>query len=100
TRSGADRAGRLVELPFPLPQGVSVTRATGPVTGGQTGPGADDAGLRFVDLDEDGHDDLVFSNDLGFGVYLYDGREKGWTRKVAAGEPDRPNPLPKDNPGG
>lgn len=54
-----------------------------------------DAGLRFVDLDEDGHLDVVFSNDEHYGVYLFDPSTNGWTRKLAAGAAGEPGALPK-----
>ncbi len=54
-----------------------------------------DAGLRFVDLDEDGHDDVVFSNDQDFGIYLYEPSELRWTRKVMAGKAGSDGALPK-----
>ncbi len=54
-----------------------------------------DGGVRFVDIDEDGHDDLVFSNDQDYGVYLFDPAAKGWTRKVMAGKAGEPGALPK-----
>jgi putative membrane-bound dehydrogenase-like protein len=54
-----------------------------------------DAGLRFVDLDEDGQLDVVFSNDEEYGVYLFDSMEKGWARKVIAGKAGEPGALPK-----
>ena len=54
-----------------------------------------DAGLRFVDLDEDGYVDVVFSNDQDYGIYLYDPAAKGWTRKVMAGKAGAPGALPK-----
>jgi len=54
-----------------------------------------DAGLRFVDLDEDGRLDIVFSNDEHYGVYLFDPTTGGWTRKVMAGAAGEPDALPK-----
>ena len=54
-----------------------------------------DAGLRMVDLDEDGHDDVVFSNDEAYGIYLFDIKSKGWTRKVMAGKAGEPGGLPR-----
>ncbi len=54
-----------------------------------------DAGLRFVDLDEDGYLDVLFSNDELYGIYLYEPEEKGWTRKVMAGKAREPGSLPK-----
>ncbi len=71
--------------PLSLPDGVSVVNAQG-----------EDNGLRFADLNGDGHDDVVFSNEQRYGVWLYVpepflGWAKGWTRKLAAGErPQRP----------
>jgi hypothetical protein len=53
-----------------------------------------DHGLRFVDLDKDGHDDVVFSNNREFGIYLYSPKERRWTRKVAAGQANEPGALP------
>lgn len=44
-------------------------------------------GLRFVDLDADGDDDLVFSNETGCGVWRYENAETGW-REIWTGEPD------------
>ncbi len=59
-----------------------------------------DAGLRFVDIDEDGFVDVVFSNDQEYGIYLYDRAAKGWTRKVMAGKAGTPGALPKIVSGG
>ncbi len=53
-----------------------------------------DAGLRFVDLDEDGHLDVVFSNDEEYGVFLFDPERKGWSR-VTAGRAGGAGALPK-----
>jgi putative membrane-bound dehydrogenase-like protein len=54
-----------------------------------------DAGLRLVDIDEDGYLDAVWSNDQDYGVYLYDPATPGWTRKVMAGSSADPAALPK-----
>src|SRR5205814_9597752 len=62
------------ELPFSLPGGISTVTSDGR-----------DAGLRFVDLDEDGHDDIVFSNAERFGVYLFNDMQTGWSRVVVEG---------------
>ena len=59
-----------------------------------------DAGLRFVDIDEDGYLDVVWSNDQDYGIYLYDPAAKGWTRKVMAGKAGAPGALPKIVRGG
>ncbi len=47
-----------------------------------------DAGLRFVDIDEDGYDDIVFSNAERFGVYLFNDMQTGWSRVVVEGTRD------------
>jgi len=44
-----------------------------------------DAGLRFVDVDEDGRLDLVFSNHERYGVWLFASTEDGW-RCVLSGK--------------
>ncbi len=45
-----------------------------------------DAGLRFVDVDEDGRADVLFSNDDSYGLYLFKSMTEGWSRKVSAGK--------------
>lgn len=74
--------------PLALPSGVSVVDVQG-----------DDNGLRWVDLNEDGHDDVVFSNSERYGVWLYVpepflGWTAGWTRKLMDGV--RPPREPAD----
>ncbi|HKB02153.1 MAG TPA: PVC-type heme-binding CxxCH protein, partial [Gemmataceae bacterium] len=65
------------KCPFALPEGATL--------GGST---------LFADLDGDGQLDVIFSNDDGYGVYLFESLEKGWTRKVMAGKRGDPNALP------
>ncbi|HEY2572547.1 MAG TPA: PVC-type heme-binding CxxCH protein, partial [Verrucomicrobiaceae bacterium] len=73
---------------IPLPPGVTLTDAQGR-----------DNGVRFVDINGDGHEDIVFSNRERYGVYLYNDVEKknlgwlqGWSsfviREGRAGEAD------------
>lgn len=54
--------------------------------------GGRDNGLRFADLDGDGCDDVVQSNDAGYSVHLWTGAagaegggKRGWTRLAAKG---------------
>jgi len=63
----------------------------------------DGRGVWRVDLDGDGHDDIVVSNDAGYGVYLFVPPEKardalewktGWTRVMREGRPDDADALP------
>ena len=49
----------------------------------------------MVDLDEDGWGDIVFSNDEGYGIYLFDESRRAWTRKVMAGKAGEAGALPK-----
>ena len=49
-----------------------------------------DAGLRFVDVDGDGHDDCLFSDGRSFSLHLFDGPQTGWGRAVLAGRRDQP----------
>jgi putative membrane-bound dehydrogenase-like protein len=58
-------------------------------------------GWRLVDLNEDGHEDLVVSNAEGYGVYLFNPVEKknvdwkvGWTQVLREGKPGDANSLP------
>jgi hypothetical protein len=56
---------------FALPQGLTIVDQNGR-----------DAGLRFVDLNEDGYEDVVFSNASRFAAYLFDRSGGGWTSKL------------------
>lgn len=76
---GYERAWK--KLPFKLP--APIVHADG-----------SDAGLRFVDIDEDGYDDVIFSNEKEYGLYLFDPVKKGWTRKVFHGKQGDGKSLP------
>jgi putative membrane-bound dehydrogenase-like protein len=69
------------KLPFTLP-GLLVTAE------------GKDNGLRFFDLDEDGHDDVIISNEKGYSLHLFTSMEKGWSQKVMAGDRSDTNALP------
>ncbi|MGZ4974125.1 MAG: PVC-type heme-binding CxxCH protein, partial [Limisphaerales bacterium] len=62
---------------FALPQAVSIADDA-----------ARDAGLRFVDINGDGYDDIVFSNEKSFAIYTFFptkdplGFDVGWTREI------------------
>jgi putative membrane-bound dehydrogenase-like protein len=71
------------KLPFALPEGASLAHSDGK-----------EDGLRFIDIDEDGHPDIVFSNEKEYGVYLFTDMEHGWSRKVMAGKAGEPGALP------
>jgi putative membrane-bound dehydrogenase-like protein len=62
-------------LPCSLPAEATIVDAQGR-----------DQGLRFVDVDEDGHDDVLFSNEWHYGLHLFASLEKGWDREIRAGK--------------
>jgi putative membrane-bound dehydrogenase-like protein len=66
---------RWVKLPFSMPEGATLVDAEGR-----------DAGLRFVDVDEDGREDVLFSNEKRHGLYLFESMKKGWSRKAQNGK--------------
>ncbi|MBN00839.1 MAG: dehydrogenase [Planctomycetaceae bacterium] len=53
-----------------------------------------DAGLRFVDLDRDGHDDLLLSDERRYAVYVYSVADGGWTQRVLADSRRTENAVP------
>jgi hypothetical protein len=60
-----------------------------------------DNGVRFVDLNGDGYDDIVFSNAERYGVYLFNPVEKknvdwrlGWTFVMREGKAGDANSIP------
>ncbi len=72
---------RWEELSFDLPVGVWICDERGR-----------DAGLRFVDLDDDGQEDLVSSNARGSSVHCFGSLATGWSRpgrRAEAGDPLR-----------
>lgn len=83
--SGAE--GGWERLPFSLPKGVSIV----------TGEGLDN-GVRFVDFNQDGRDDLIFSNEKEFGLWLFvpadSGRAPGWTHQVTRGRQGQEPGIP------
>ncbi|MBI2827001.1 MAG: c-type cytochrome [Planctomycetia bacterium] len=70
-------------LPFSLPEGTAIVDARGR-----------DAGLRFVDVDEDAYDDVVFSNDERYSIDLFRSMDAGWSRRVASGKASTTGALP------
>jgi putative membrane-bound dehydrogenase-like protein len=69
-----------------LPEGASIVNAAG-----------QDNGMRFVDLDEDGHEDVIFSNGEGYGIYLWDSTyiPGNWSRRVLVGKRGAAGELPE-----
>ena len=76
-------AGGWSRLPFALPPGTAIVDAEGR-----------DAGLRLVDVDEDGHPDVVFSNAQHGSLDLFVSITAGWSRKILVGERGNPDDIP------
>ncbi len=83
---------------YALPAGLSVVDAQGR-----------DAGLRFVDLNQDGSDDILFSNADRYAIHLWAktvkanlGWKRGWSHLVRAGArtgaPQEPPPIVRAGP--
>src|SRR5438445_3890293 len=67
-------------LPYSLPEQTAIVDAQGR-----------DAGLRFVDVNEDGFADVLFSNEKRYSFHLfisevYLGFRVGWSREVLSGK--------------
>jgi len=75
--TSTDRAWR--KLPFAIPDRVAIVDDDGR-----------DAGLRFVDLDSDGDEDLVFSNAARYAVYRFSSSKDGWSRQGIAADRTEP----------
>ena len=78
------------KLSYSLPEGTSIVDAAG-----------EDNGLRFVDINDDGYDDLLFSNQNGYSVHLFIpkpkpwlGWEAGWSYQMGAGKHGEPGEIP------
>lgn len=70
--SRSDRQFAVPKLPAELPAGIA------PLASHR------DSGLRFADLNDDGHDDIVFSNHEQYSIHLWDAAKQGWTHEVVA----------------
>src|SRR5438132_3777497 len=53
-----------------------------------------DSGLRFIDINEDGYDDVIFSNEERYSLHLFTSMEKGWSQQVLAGRRGDKDELP------
>lgn len=71
------------KLPFALPAGTTIVDAQGR-----------DAGLRLVDINEDGHPDAVFSNGDRYSLDLFVSMTAGWSRKVLASSRSQASDIP------
>ncbi len=80
-----ENARRWDRSSYALPQGVSIVTDEG-----------HDNGVRFIDFNKDGADDLIFSNEKEYGLWLYVpgdflGFKKGFSRQIIrAARGDKP----------
>lgn len=88
--AGDSASAQTKPLAYELPDGVHLQDAQGR-----------DNGVRLVDLNGDGYDDLVFSNSERYGVYLFNPVEKknvdwklGWTFVMREGKAGDANAIP------
>lgn len=68
---------RWQSLPFALPANTFITDARG-----------NDAGLRFVDINGDHQDDVIFSNGELWAAHLFVDVKTGWSKGVTSKRPD------------
>lgn len=79
---------RWKKLPYALPEGAAIVDTEGR-----------DNGLRFVDVNEDGHADVLLSNERRYSLHLFMpqlhlGFQQGWSREVIAGKPGTAGEFP------
>ena len=70
-------------LPFQLPPTTRLVTRQGK-----------DAGLRFVDVNRDGFDDALFSNEARYSLHLFQSMTEGWSRLVQQGVRPAANEIP------
>jgi hypothetical protein len=71
------------KLAFTLPSVATIVDANG-----------NDNGVRFIDINGDGHLDIVYSNEKEYGVYLFKDMKTGWSQKLIAGKAGDKGALP------
>ncbi|MBI1348965.1 c-type cytochrome [bacterium] len=73
--------GQWEKLPFHLPSHTIIS----PLQTLET-PFDQDSGQRFVDIDEDGKLDIVYSSADRYGVWLFESMDKGWSIELLSGQ--------------
>jgi putative membrane-bound dehydrogenase-like protein len=74
---------RWQRLNFMIPKGAAFVDVDG-----------HDAGLRLIDIDGDGHDDVLFSNEDHYILSLFTSMQDGWAKPVLSGKHGGIDPLP------
>ncbi|HEX3727275.1 MAG TPA: PVC-type heme-binding CxxCH protein, partial [Pirellulales bacterium] len=78
-----ESSGGWKKLPLTLPSPAAIVDQRGR-----------DAGLRFVDIDLDGYADLLFSDEVSYGAWLFESLEKGWSHALVTGKAGDPGAIP------
>lgn len=71
------------KLPWSLPEPATIVDGQGR-----------DAGLRFVDVNEDGFEDTLFSNESHASLYLFTSLKSGWKKVFDQERTDAEGPVP------
>lgn len=71
------------KLPFRLPPATSFVDDAGR-----------DAGLRLVDIDQDGHPDVIFSDARRYSLHLFKSLADGWSRQIHAADRTASDVIP------
>jgi putative membrane-bound dehydrogenase-like protein len=86
----ASNAKGLRELAPPVWRKLDITLPAGTSAFGKSGG---DAGLRLIDVNDDGFNDVVFADHERYSVHLFESLEKGWTKEVLAGKRGETDPV-------
>ena len=77
-----DPADQTVRLAASYWNGQPTRLVTLPVPAGSVRAGS----TRFIDIDDNGDLDIVFSNHERYGIWLWDSKAKRWSREVLSGQ--------------
>lgn len=70
-------------LPFGLPRGARLSASDDY-----------DSGLRLVDVDQNGVEDILYSNEHGYGLHLWADWQQGWSQCVRSGTAGEDRAIP------
>ncbi|MGE3316840.1 MAG: PVC-type heme-binding CxxCH protein, partial [Planctomycetaceae bacterium] len=56
--------------------------------------GVEKGALKFVDIDEDGHDDVIISDETSYQAWLFTSLEHGWNNRILFGNRPEKNEIP------
>jgi len=79
-------------LPFALPDGTTLAALLSEREAWKFRGHGLDSGFRFVDINEDGYDDVVFSNAERYSIHLFESMKTGWSKEVLSGKRGEKDP--------